>query len=114
MKHLKQRNIKIVDELMSFCYKQGANKIHIDVITQASETTFMLSAEIPNLAEETLITFQKLLNTPRYHEMEEYYWNLTGDNDTDSELSLIGVMTDESEVKYTDDKILMVKLKRHV
>lgn len=114
MKHLKQRNIKIVNELMSFFYRNGANKIHIDINSLEDKTEFFLSTEIENLDENTLSTVEKLLNSPRYHEMEEYYWNLTGDNDSASELSLVGMMTDEAEITYKDNLILEIRLVRKV
>ncbi|WP_055665194.1 hypothetical protein [Desnuesiella massiliensis] len=114
MKHLKQRNIRIVDELMTFCYKYGTKKIQIDILEEEEYTVFALSAEIHDLDQNVLDNVSKLLNAPRLHEMEEYYWNLTGDNDTDSELALVGMMTDEVFVNYMENKILNIILKRKI
>lgn len=114
MKHLKQRNIRIVDELMTFCYKYGTKKIQIDILEEEQCTVFTLSAEIHDLDQNILDNVNKLLNAPRLHEMEEYYWNLTGDNDTDSELALVGMMTDEVFVNYMENKFLNIVLKRKI
>lgn len=114
MKHLKQRNLKIVNEIMSFFYKNGANKIHIDLSTLGNETEFLFWAEIESLDKHSLDIAERLLNSPRCHEMEEYYWSLTGDSDTDNELTLVGMMTDETEINYKDNKILEIKLKRRI
>ncbi len=37
--------------------------------------------------------------------MEEYYWELVGDCDIDSELSLIAMMVNEIEVDIEDDYV---------
>ena len=53
------------------------------------------------------------LNMPRRQDIEEYYWALNGDNDSSSELSLVGMMTDSVDVNYTNDvlKISLTRLK---
>lgn len=111
MKHLNQRNIKIVDELMNFCYKNRCVNMKIDIKTNDNITTITLSAEIPNIKQEDLEYISNSLNTPRYHEMEEYYWSLTGDDDDNMELSLVGMMVDEAEIKYNNPAIEII-LKR--
>lgn len=114
MKHINQRNIKIVDELMSFCYKHGAAKINISISTIDKVVTIMLSSNIKDLDNSVIENIQRLLNTPRCHEMEEYYWELPGDSDTDSELTLVGMMTDEAYINYFDCSELEIVLKRRI
>jgi len=50
---------------------------------------------------------------PRRQDIEEYYWALNGDNDSSSELSLVGMMTDSVDVNYTNGvlKISLTRLK---
>lgn len=114
MKHTHQRNIKIIDELMNFCYKYNCEKIDISIITKQNESMIMLSAKIENLTEELLSYVRESFNTPRHPEMEEYFWSLTGDNDTDMELSLVGMMVDEAYVNYFDEQFLEIVLKRKI
>jgi hypothetical protein len=112
MKHINQRNIRIVDELMSFCYKYGASKLEIEVDSKKNEIIIIVKAHVKHFPKETLVLANNLLSAPRCREMEEYYWNLSGDDDTDTELTLIGMMTDEAEVNYINEKLLEIKLKR--
>lgn len=114
MKHINQRNIKIIDELMSFCYKYGATKIDINISTIDKVVTIILSTNIKNLDSSVIKNMERLLSAPRCHEMEEYYWELTGDDDTDSELTLVGMMTDEADINYTNDSELQIVLKRRI
>lgn len=111
MKHINQRNIKISDELMNLCYSYGARHINLDIRTIGKETTFLLKSEIIDLPSETIDNLITLMNYPRSHEMEECYWELTGDSDLDSEISLVGIMVDEASIKY-ENSILTIELKR--
>ncbi|MBU5593475.1 hypothetical protein KQI89_17180 [Clostridium sp. MSJ-4] len=112
MKHLKYRNTRIVNELMNYCYKNGADKIRIEVNTQKEATEFFIKAFDVKLDNKSLALMKKLLNATRSHELEEHYWILAGDTDTHPELTLIGIMTDEVEIKYSDENILDIYLKR--
>jgi hypothetical protein len=114
MKHINQRNIRIIDELMCFCYKHGATKIDINISTIEKVVTIRLSSNIESLDTTVLENMKRLLNAPRCHEMEEYYWELTGDDDTDSELTLVGMMTDEAYVNYVNSSQLEIVLKRRL
>lgn len=111
MRHNNQRNIKIVSELMNFCYNNGGKNMTMDVKTEQNKTLIYIKSKIENLSKPTLESSKKLLNAPRCHEIEEYYWNLTGDDDTDSELTLVGMMTDETSITY-EDNILEIKVLR--
>jgi hypothetical protein len=114
MRRLNLRNIKIIDELMTYCYSYGASDITVNINTEGDETTITLSAIIDNLDLVTIQNAEKLLNAPRCREMEEYYWELNGDDDTDTELTLVGIMTDEAYINYYDSKRLQIILKRRV
>ncbi len=114
MKHINQRNIKIVTELMGYCYNHGSDNVHIDISKEhnSKKIIIFIRAQIPTLCKEDLETLEKLLHAPRCHEMEEYYWNLTGDNDIDSELTLVGMMIDEAHINFVDDEYLEILLTR--
>ena len=112
MKHTNQRNIKIVTELMSYCYKHGSDSVHIDINKENKKIIIFIRAQMCCISKEDLELLQTLLHAPRCHEMEEYYWNLTGDNDIDSELTLVGMMIDEAHIKYIDGEYLEMTLTR--
>lgn len=112
MKHINQRNMKIISELMNFCYKLGAKDLHIDVSNQENQTTIYLKADIRTINNKTLENAENLLKSPRCHELEEYYWNLPGDDDTDTELTLVGMMIDDSILNFVDGNFLEITLFR--
>lgn len=111
MKFRFEKNLKIINELMTFLHKLGSNNINVTISTEEKSTNFLLSGEVPNLNEEKLENLVNALNTHRRHEIEEYYWNTLGDYETDSQLSIIGMMIDKSEITFNNN-ILTIKLYR--
>jgi hypothetical protein len=113
MKHLRQRNIKILSELTSYLVRIGCSDLHIDFNTKGDITYISFTSINPNISEKTLNDLKSQLSMPRRQDIEEYYWALNGDNDSSSELNLVGMMTDSVDVNYTDDvlKINLTRLK---
>lgn len=46
-----------------------------------------------------------ILNTPRQYEVENYYWNLGGECEFDSELTLVGMMINSAKISYKDGNL---------
>ncbi|WP_373897173.1 hypothetical protein ACER0A_000385 [Haloimpatiens sp. FM7315] len=107
IKHTHEKNVKIITELMNFCYKHGGTNFHIDLSTEDKKICICIESEIYDLKDETLESSKNLLNCPRCHEVEQYYWNLTGNDISDNELSLVGMMIDKAEINY-DNKTLKI------
>lgn len=97
---------------MGYCYKHGSDNVHIDINKENKKIIIFIKAQISFISKENLELLKKLLNAPRCHEMEEYYWNLTGDDDTDTELTLVGMMIDEAHINYVDGEYLEIRLTR--
>lgn len=112
MKHINQRNMKIVDEIMMFCLNHGCHNIDLNLKREEKKTTIFIKAHINDLPENIFNEIRLSLSTPRRPEMEEYYWNLNGDDDTDCELALVGMMTDDVNIEYNNNelKIELVRL----
>jgi hypothetical protein len=112
MKHTHQRNIKIVNELMGYCYNHGSENIHIDIKKEDKKIIIHIKAQLPTISTEDLELLERSLTAQRCHEMEEYYWNLTGDNDFYSELTLVGMMIDDAHITYVSGGYLDILLTR--
>lgn len=111
MRHIRQRNARIAEELILFVYKHGAKDINLSIKDKENETIISIKAIDININKETLEIISKLLNVPRCIEMEEYYWNLTGESEMDTELSLVGVMSDEVKIN-SYSKTLIIEITR--
>jgi len=112
MRHLRQRNVKIISEIMNYLLKIGCEEIHVDYITHDDYIHFIFKCIAENLDNKTINDIGTLLNMPRRHDIEEYYWELTGDDDLDTELSLVGMMVDDVVIDYKNNKDLTINLKR--
>lgn len=111
MKLKLEKKLKIVNELITCFHKLGGDKVTLDLDFDGNNTSFIIKGKITNLSEIEVEGLSQLLNTPRQHEVEQYYWNLNGESELDCELSLVGMMVDEAELTYNND-ILTIKIKR--
>ena len=112
LKHTNQRNIKIVTELLSYFYNLSSDNVHIDINKEGKKIIIFIKAQLSFISNENLEFLKKSLNVQRCHEMEEYYWNLTGDNDSATELTLVGMMIDEFHINYVEGEYLELTLTR--
>ncbi|TDT60983.1 hypothetical protein [Fonticella tunisiensis] len=113
MKHNKLKISKIVDELMNYFFSKGAFEMNIDVKETPEYYRICFKSRGAKLSREEVKRFDKLLRYGKREEMEEYYWFLAGDSDVDTELSLVGMMTDETKVVYDEENGIEVILYRY-
>lgn len=106
-----KKNLKIINELITYFHKLEIKNINFNFDTKSAETLFIIWGEIETLAEKKLDNIIHLLSNKRQHEIEEYYWNLPSDYNSESQLSIIGMMVDSFEVIY-DNNILTIRLSR--
>lgn len=97
--------IKIVDELISFYFNIEITDIHIDVQYEEEEIKITLEGNCCYPPDEKLERLQELLNAPRQEELEDYYWELVGENDHYEELTLLGALVDSGNVEYQDNRL---------
>jgi hypothetical protein len=113
VKHDRLKISKIVDELMNYCFYMGSTNIHVDV--QETDEFFKIycKCDYKDSNLKKVEKMVKLLNCTKHEELEEYYWTLTGDCDVANELSLVGMMTDEATVKYSEGQDIEITLYRY-
>ena len=100
-------NIKIISELLAFYMHRGATDVDINLKEEKDKVTICISALISTINQDEFDSIIKLLNNPRQHELESYYWQLSGE-DEDNDLSLVGVMIDNVEYKYEKDTLTLI------
>lgn len=100
MKFRLEKNLKIINELIAYCYKIGSSDVNVHIQTTDKSTIFNVLSIVDNLSDTLLEDLTKTLNTKRQREVEQYYWNLGGESEFDSEISLVGMMIDRAIIKY--------------
>lgn len=105
---------KIIDEILVFLFHMGSKNIDINYKDEECYFTVSFKCNYDINKKDLIYTMVKHLNTERQEEMEEYYWELAGKYNKDTELTLVGMMTDDAKVYFDDDKveILLVRVKR--
>ena len=111
MKFKMEKNLKIVNELITYFNKLGNTNVHIDLSSDNENSYFNIYGEVETICSDEIASLIKILNTPRQHEIEQYYWNLGGESEYDSELTLVGMMINKAKVSY-ENKILKISLIR--
>lgn len=100
MRHEIKRISKILDELITFCFLHGTKIMNISLENQEEYFKIHLESDNIDCNDVRVKELKKLLNYPRQEEVEEYYWELAGECDTDTELTLVGMMVDKAEVNF--------------
>lgn len=106
MKHERMRIARMTDEMINFLYSIGAKDISIRL--KEDEENFMLKFEsdYETVAKDKLDTLVETCKScGKVNEMEEFYWELLGDTDTNSELSLIRMMIDDIDIVIEEEFI---------
>ena len=111
MKFKTEKNLKIVNELITYFHTFGNSNVHIDLSSDGNTSYFTISGEVESISQKELDNLNSILSIPRQHEVEQYYWNLGGECEFDSELSLVGMMINKAKVTYIDN-ILTIRLVR--
>lgn len=112
MKYYFEKNLKIINELMTYLYKLGSKNIQVNLHRNDDKTSFIISGELGIIDDRELNRLKEILSIPRQHEVEEYYWHLGGESDTEGELSLVGMMIDNVNISYSNN-ILKLEIQRN-
>jgi hypothetical protein len=107
-----EKHMRIAGDLLSYCHHKGATEFHLDIKESDGAVLFTVEASPAVLSDEALGKLQKKLSAPRRGAIEQEYWHLAGESEDFSELTLVGMMSDDADVKY-DGAALTITLARH-
>ncbi|MCL2226790.1 MAG: hypothetical protein FWB97_04070 [Oscillospiraceae bacterium] len=112
MKTKFQKTMNIASELLAYCHQHGAKEFHLDVMEGSGSVSLTMRASPEDVTDEQLEYLKTALSAPRQREVEQDYWELMGGSEGSSELTLLGMLCDESEVDYKNDT-LTITIKRY-
>lgn len=101
MKPYLEKNLRIINELVTYCHWLGAEKYDIHFNHEADHCTIEISCAIASVDPDDLQELEDVLNLPRQREIEQNYWELSGDSELEGELTLVGMMVDKATVTYS-------------
>lgn len=103
---------KILNEMVTFAIAGSAENLNISLENNKEFFKINIKAENIKCPKKCIDNLKRHLSSPRQEAAEEYYWELTGDSDTGSELALVGMMVDEAIIDY-DGNNLTIELHRY-
>ena len=112
MEHEVKKVAKIVDEIITYFLNTfGCPSFQLKY--NHDETAFRLEFTFEGVAMEprALERLREKLTAHRQTELEDYYWQLTGESEDDNELALVAMMSDDIDLEH-DSKTLRLKLRR--
>ncbi len=111
MDHEAVRMLKIVNELTNFSFKLGASQLQIDLKDIDDRLELIFQCNTKENVDKLIEDLKSSLDTPRQEQVEEYLWEMVGEGEVFDELNLVGMMIDDNEVIYNDNK-LMIRVER--
>ena len=106
-----EKTMRITSDLLSYCHHHGASEFNVSIVELDDCVSYVVHARNAVISDWQLEVLQKSLDAPRQRDVEQDYWELMGDSEDYSELTLIGMSCDEAEVKYENGE-LTIRLKR--
>ena len=101
-----EKGMRMISDLVSYCYYEGAEEFDMRLKRKDGGATEMrLTCSLAGLTPAKLESIRRMLQVPRQREVEQNFWELSGEMEFGSEIALAGVMSDRAEIGYEDDTL---------
>ncbi len=116
MKYEKKRITKIVDEIVTYLFSIGGTDIKVHISQTELLYKIFFESNFKEGQEKKIKNLIKYLSGPKQAEVEEYYWELSGESNgnLDTEISLVAAMVDKAEIDVQNSTILITLLRKVV
>ncbi len=111
MRHETKKIAKLVDELTTMFLNSETNKVEFSVEILEDRSIIKLVDYNTNVDDERANYLNSAFNKPRQPAIEEYYWQIMGENDTEDEVTLLSMMTDHASVEIRDGNLYIELLR---
>ncbi len=105
MKHEIKKICKIVDEMTTLLLRDDTDTVDIKINRMKDRTVISIVDYNTKYTQKDADLLIECFNVQRQREVEEYYWQLVGEADNDSELTIIGIMVDSSTIELKDNNM---------
>ena len=111
MKTRFEKTLRITGDLMLYCHHHGATELTAGIVEGDGIITYVINACPVQLSDEQLEGLIKRLNAPRQKNIEQDYWELMGESEDFSELTLVGMLCDEVDIVYENNAIAVTLIR---
>ncbi|MPW25878.1 hypothetical protein GC105_08755 [Alkalibaculum sp. M08DMB] len=103
MKHELKKVCRIVDEMLTLLL-HDTTEVDFKIINRDEKVIIHILGYNTKFDDEYIDTLKIILNKQRQAEVEEYYWQLAGETESD-ELVLVSAMVDHATVEKQDGNL---------
>ena len=93
---------RLVDEVTSLLMRSGSNDINVRIKRDSELSTITIIDYNSAYPDDEISSLNDVLNIQRQCEVEEFYWELMGDDSHEDELFLAGSLVDKATVNKID------------
>lgn len=108
MKNEVKKITKLVDEVTSLLMRSGSTDIDVHIKRDIDLTTITIIDHNSAYPDDEITSLDDVLNIQRQSEVEEFYWELMGDDSNEDELFLVGSMVDRTTVNKVGEDLHVV------
>lgn len=97
-----EKGMRIISDLVSFCHYYGGQEFTMAMKHDVDKSTthMLVTCNLPDMEQRWLDELSRKLNSHRQREVEQDYWELSGESEMSGELTLVGMMIDKAMVEY--------------
>ncbi len=107
--HENMKNAKIIEEVFAYFLEKGLKEIQSSLLINEKETLFTIVIKTNNI--KLFEQFKQDMVCNRDYELEEYGWELMGDEGSVCELHTLGILINSYDCKY-ENGVLEIFLHR--
>jgi len=112
MKTRFEKTLRISGDLMLYCHHHGATELNSSIVEGDGLITYVINAFPVDITQEQLEGLTKRLGAPRQREIEQDYWELMGESEDFSELTLVGMLCDEVSISYDERELTLTLIRQ--
>ena len=113
MTEVQQKLTHVLNELLHYYFGLHIKDISMEILQGKTESSLIISGYPPTVDRKELKKLSKKLNKPRQEELEDYYWNLVGAEDSSEHIDLISMLIDSAKVELENGKLTIQVYRRH-
>ncbi len=112
MKDERDKLVKVLDELMNFCFSLDMNDLDIKFNIDKTKATINIEGPCKDAPLDKLQSLEDAFNDTRQPEFEEYYWPLMGGEHGYPEIELLGTFIDWGKITYENNYLKMCIIRK--
>ena len=104
------KNVKIIDEILVYLVDKGYKKVNINFELNKHETKILVTINNP---KENLVSFLKQdISAERGEELEEYGWELMGEDHHSFALQQLGMLIDKVTINEKENQVQLLLVRK--